>query len=246
MFLCSFRRMLSLLLITLLLASASGKPCGKCLYICVCVFNKYPQCPMGTRFQNGLLNTWLAGLENHWFCNDVLKCIQKSMCSPLQVNMAHQARWHYIYEIEPNMTVPDSHGHCSRFHVLLILQFVFCNCHFEMPCWSASKMFVIVIFLTTNHFPLIRQKNKKKQPTHLHFDTILQEQKNPTMSSSCHSARTSSGLWRRPEEPRIPASSWRSDSPAVITRPKSWFTSTDSKMICTMIFKGVVYIHYTH
>lgn len=84
------------------------------------------------------------------------------MCSPLQVNMAHQARWHYIYEIEPNMTVPDSHGHCSRFHVLLILQFVFCNCHFEMPCWSASKMFVIVIFLTTNHFPLIRQKKQQQ------------------------------------------------------------------------------------
>lgn len=27
-----------------------------------------------------------------------------------------------------------------------------------MPSWSASKMFVIVIFLTTNHLPLIRQK----------------------------------------------------------------------------------------
>lgn len=119
-------------------------------------------------------------------------------------------------------------------------------CLLQLSFWNAkfiSKQNVCYCYISNNKPPSF---NPTKKKTHLHFDTILQKQKNPTMSSSCHSARTSSGFWRRLKEPRILVSTWRSDSPTVITRPKSWFTSTDSKMICTMIFKGIVFIHYTY
>lgn len=103
------------------------------------------------------------------------------------------------------------------FLILLILQF--CSCHVDQQDKD------------TKCFP--------KNHCHFFFYTIFQILMDPTTSSSCHSVRTSFALWRRRKETLIPAFTWRSDSPTVITRPKSKTTSTNSKTICTTTFKGI-------
>lgn len=50
-----------------------------------------------------------------------------------------------------------------------------------MPSWSASKMFVIVIFLTTNHLPLIRQK--KHTPPFWYYTAETEESHNELILS---------------------------------------------------------------
>lgn len=192
--------MLSLVIITLLLAFASGNPCSTYYYL-------------------------LYHQSKPWvFLEHCSKTAYKYVTHRFGHSLILQ--WYYC-QVCTNVQVVSSFWYCW-FYNFALAHFILKSSSSSLSCWSTRQRYLILAWFA-----------KSLKITVIFFNTIFQILMDPTMSYSCHSIRTSFALWRRRRETLIPVFTWRSDSPTVITRPKSKTTSTNSKTICTTTFKGI-------